>query len=102
MEVPRVITVSIGVDPSPFLDVIAEFDDEDQARHWERDWPALHHRLATHPYVVLTGFSALVARAELSRTDTTVHLRETATDAETLRLLQIVARFIGVEPIASP
>jgi len=102
MEVPRVITVSIGIEPSPFLDVIAEFDDEDQARHWERDWPALHRRLATHPYVMLTGFSALVARAELSRTDSTIHLRETATDAETLRLLQIVARFIGAEPIASP
>jgi hypothetical protein len=102
MEVPRVITVSIGVDPSPFLDVVAEFDDEDQARHWERDWPALHHRLATNPYVMLTGFGALVSRAELSRSDTTIHLRETATDAETLRLLQIVARFMGVEPIASP
>ena len=25
-----------------------------------------------------------------------------ATDTETLRLLQIVARFMGVEPIASP
>ena len=51
---------------------------------------------------MLTGFSALVARAELSRTDTTIHLREAATDAETLRLLQIVARFMGAEPIASP
>jgi hypothetical protein len=102
MEVPRVITVSIGVEPSPILDVVAEFDDEDQARHWERDWPALHHRLATNPYVMLTGFGALVARAELSRSETTIHLREAATDAETLRLLQIVARFMGVEPIASP
>ncbi len=102
MEVPRVITISIGVDPSPFLDVVAEFDDEDQARHWERDWPALHQRLTTNPYVMLTGFSALVGRAELSRVDTTVHLRETATEAETLRLLQIVARFMGAGPIASP
>ena len=81
MDVPRVITVSIGLDPSPFLDVIAEFDDEDQARHWERDWPALHQRFNTNPYVMLTGFSALVGRAELSRVDTTIHLHETATDA---------------------
>jgi hypothetical protein len=102
MEVPRVITISIGVDPSPFLDVVAEFDDEEQARHWERDWPALHQRLTTNPYVMLTGFSGLVGRAELSRVDTTVHLRETATEAETLRLLQIVARFIGAGPLASP
>lgn len=102
MEVPRVITISIGVDPSPFLDVVAEFDDEDQARHWERDWPALHQRLTTNPYVMLTGFSALVGRAELSRVDTAVHLRETATEAETLRLLQIVARFMGAGPVASP
>ena len=102
MEVPRVITVSIGLDPSPFLDVIADFDDEDQARHWERDWPALHQRLNTNPYVMLTGFSALVGRAELSRVDTTIHLHETATDAETLRLLQIVARFMGAGPLASP
>jgi hypothetical protein len=102
MEVPRVITISIGVDPSPFLDVVAEFDDEDQARHWERDWPALHQRLTTNAYVMLTGFSALVGRAELSRVDKTVHLRETATEAETLRLLQIVARFMGAGPLASP
>jgi hypothetical protein len=102
MEVPRVITLSIGVDPSPFLDVVAEFDNEEQARHWERDWPALHQRLTTNPYVMLTGFSALVGRAELSRVDTTVHLRETATEPETLRLLQIVARFMGAGPIASP
>jgi hypothetical protein len=102
MEVPRVITVSFGIDPSPFVDVVAEFDDEDQARHWENAWPAMHQRFKTNPYVMLTGWSALVARAELSRTDTTIHLRETASEAETLRLLQMVARFMGVEPLASP
>jgi hypothetical protein len=102
MEVPRVITVSIGIDPSPFVDVVAEFDDEDQARHWEDAWPALHRRFKTNPIVLFSGFSALVARAELSRTDTTIHLRETATQAETLALLQIAARYLGVQPMASP
>ncbi len=102
MEVPRVITVSIGVEPSPFLDVVAEFDDEDQARHWEDTWPSLHQRFMTNPYVMITGFSTLVARAQLSRSGTTIHLRETASEGETLRLLQIVARFMGVDPMASP
>ena len=95
MEVPRVLTASIGIKPSPSLEVVAEFDSEGQAIHWEQDWPALHQRLRSNPYLVLTGFGSLVARAELTRTDAKIHLRLTATEAETLRLLQIVARFTG-------
>ncbi len=102
MEVPKVANVSIGIDPSPFLDVVAEFADEEQARHWESAWPALHQKLKVNPYVLLTGFGALVARAELTRKGSTIHLRENATEAETLRLLQLVGRFMGAGPIASP
>ena len=102
LPVPKVLTASIGTEPSPFLDVKAEMENEDQARRWEAEWPALHQRLKTNPYVLLTGFGALVARVELSRSESEIHLRQTATEAETLRLLQLVARFLGAEPIATP
>ena len=102
LPVPKVLTATIGTDPSPFLDVKAEMADEEQARRWEAEWPALHQRLKTNPYVLLTGFGALVARAELERTQSQIDLRQTATEAETLRLLQLVGRFLGVEPVATP
>jgi hypothetical protein len=102
MEVPRTMTASIAVKPSPTVDVVAEFESLEQAVHWEQAWPALHQRFRTNPYVMLTGFGPLVARAELTRTELTIHLKLTATDEETLRLLQIVARLTGGQLAAPP
>ena len=102
MEIPKVLTASIGIAPSPFLDVVAEFETEEQARHWESAWPSMHQRFKTNPYVILTGFGALVARAELTRVASTIRLHQIATEPETLRLLQLAARLLGAEPIASP
>jgi hypothetical protein len=102
MEVPKVLTASIGITPSPFLDVVAEFETEEQARHWESAWPSMHQRFKTNPYVILTGFGALVARAELTRVASTIRLHQVATEPEMLRLLQLAARLLGAEPIASP
>ncbi|HET6146021.1 MAG TPA: hypothetical protein VFH68_00695 [Polyangia bacterium] len=102
LPVPKVLTAAIGTEPSPFVDVKAEMADEAQARRWEAEWPALHQRLKTNPYVLLTGFGALVARAELERNQSQIHLRQTATEAETLRLLQLAARLLGAEPVATP
>ena len=56
-------------------------------------WPALLQRARLHPYVMLSGFSPLVARAQLTRDGAIVRLHESATEEETTRLLQIVSRY---------
>jgi hypothetical protein len=95
MEVPRAITAIIGVIPSPFVEVTAEFAAEAEARHWETQWPILQRKLRTNPYVLVSGFAQLVSRASLSREGSVVKLRETATPDETLRLLQLATHAPG-------
>jgi hypothetical protein len=95
MEVPRVLTAIIGVLPSPFVEITAEFAVEAEARHWETQWPLLQRKLRVNPYLVLGGFAQLVSRASLSREGSVVKLRETATQDETLRLLQLATHALG-------
>jgi hypothetical protein len=95
MEVPRIITAVIGADPDPFLEITAEFAAESEAQHWQTEWPKLQRKLRVHPYLVLTGFSGLAARATLTREGSVVRLRETATSEETLRLLELATHALG-------
>jgi len=95
LEIPHVLTIVAGVDSSPFLNVTAEFADEDQAIHWERSWPTLHQRLRLNPYVVLGGFSALVAAVELKREGSTIKLHLSASELDTMRVLELVPRLMG-------
>jgi hypothetical protein len=95
MTVPLVITVVLGADPAPFADVTAEFKNEAQAQEWEREWPALRGKLRLNPYLVLTGFSGLVNRIDLSREGSVIRLHDTATLLETQRLLEVIARLMG-------
>ncbi|HXI55126.1 MAG TPA: hypothetical protein VNO55_03655 [Polyangia bacterium] len=94
LPVPRVITVVLGADPAPFADVKAELPSEAAAERWEMEWPAFRRKLSVNPYLVLTGFVPLVNRLEVEREGAVIHLHETATEAETLRLLQLIARFM--------
>jgi hypothetical protein len=91
MEVPPALNAVIGVNDSPFLDLIASFKREGPARHWETEWPTIQRKLRTHPLVVLSGFSTLVARATVTREGETVRLRLPVTRDETLRLLTFAA-----------
>jgi hypothetical protein len=95
MTVPVVISFVLGADPAPFADVSAEFKTEAQAKQWEREWPALRNKLRVNPYLVLTGFSALLNRIDLSREGSIIKLHDTATELETQRLLQLIARLMG-------
>jgi hypothetical protein len=58
------------------------------------EWPAFRRKLGVNPYLVLTGFVPLVNRLEVERDGAVIHLHETATAAETIRLLQLIARFM--------
>ena len=96
MEVPSAASAVIGLDDDgTFLDVDGQFPTEGPARHWEDEWPAIHHKLEANPFVLLGGFSPLVAHATLTRDGQSLHLHVTATREETQRLLALALRLLG-------
>jgi hypothetical protein len=87
--VPESITLIVGI-AAPFIDVAAEFASSKEADVWERDVPSWKRRLLVNPLVLLSGFSPLLRRAELSRDGDTLRLHaETSTD-EIQRLLYLI------------
>jgi hypothetical protein len=95
LEVPKVMTVVIGVDPAPFVNVTAEFNLEADAVHWEREWPGLQRQLGMNPYFVFSGFSGVIRRTEVTRDGSSIHLHQSLTEGEALRILQVIPRFMG-------
>jgi len=91
LPLPRLVTATLGITPSPFADLDAEFVDEKSAQRWEDEWPGLRHQLLSNPILVLTGFSGIVAHTTLSREAATVHIRVDATTMETVRVLQLLS-----------
>ena len=57
-------------------------------------WPTVQRKLRTHPLLVLSGFSPLVARAQLDRDGRAVRLHLAVSRDETLRLLAMAAHFM--------
>ena len=94
MPVPPAVNAVIGIADAPFLDIAADFNNEAPARKWEEQWPTVQRKLRTHPLLVLSGFSPLVTRAQLTREDRTVRLHLAVSHDETLRLLAMAARFL--------
>jgi hypothetical protein len=95
IDIPRAVTGVVGRDPDPFIELTADFADEAEARRWEAAWPVLQRKLRTNPYVVLGGFAAIVGRVTLVREGSTAKLRLSATEEETLRILQMAASALG-------
>lgn len=96
MEVPAAARAVAGLTgDEPFLDVTAQFADEAQARHWEAEWPNLSARLRTNPFVILGGFSSLIGRLSLERSERTIRVHVIATHDETVRLLGVAVRLLG-------
>jgi hypothetical protein len=95
MEVPPAASALIGMDDSPFLDLVAEFKTEAPAVHWEAAWPSLQRGLRTNPYVILGGFSTLLGRATLLREGSQVRLHLAVTRDETLRLLSLAQQLLS-------
>jgi hypothetical protein len=91
IEVPRALSVVLGVEPEPFIEITATFVSEAAAGRWEQMWPVLQRRLRSNPYVVLGGLSPLVGRLTSERDGADVRVRLTASQEETVRLLQVAA-----------
>ncbi len=86
---PQALTLVAGIDPEPYLELVGEFDDESQARAWERDFPSWKRRLMLNPVLLLAGFAPLVDRAELSREERILLIRASMTAEELQRLLAV-------------
>ena len=89
MPNPQVLTLVAGIDPVPYLELIAEFADQADARAWEREFPTWKRRLLVNPVVLLAGFAPLLDRFELVREENSVSLRTEATAQEMQRLLAL-------------
>jgi hypothetical protein len=87
---PEVLTLVVGAQ-APYIQLIAEFKTEADAERWEHDLPMWRRRLLTNPIVLLSGFSPLIRRAEISREGTNLELRVNATIDEIQRLLNLVS-----------
>jgi hypothetical protein len=94
MPVPAAVNAIIGIADAPFLDIVAEFKTDEPAQQWETQWPAVQRKLRTHPLLVLSGFSSLMTRAQLTREERTVRLHLAVSHDETLRLLGMASRFL--------
>jgi hypothetical protein len=84
---PRTITLTAGVSKAPFLDVVATFADDDQARIAESQWPRWRERglalLAIEPGDEPTTF--------LRRERCSLALHVTVSPGESRRMLEVVA-----------
>jgi hypothetical protein len=85
---PDVLTLVVGAQ-TPYIQVIAEFKTEADAERWEEDLPAWRRQLLTNPIVLISGFSALIRRAQISRDGSNLELRVDATVDEIQRLLNV-------------
>jgi hypothetical protein len=95
LEVPRALTVVLGVEPVPYFELTATFADEAAARRCEESWPTLQRKLRTNPYLVLGGLSSMAARIAATREGATVRLRLTSSTDEAVRVLLVAARAFG-------
>jgi hypothetical protein len=95
LALPPYASVIVGVDPRPFLETTAEFERATDARAWEARWPGLKQTLLGSPLLLLSGFGAIVARAEIQREDATLILRTTGSHEELRRVLGTIAQLLG-------
>jgi hypothetical protein len=86
--VPEVLTLVVGAQ-TPYLQVIAEFKTEADAERWEQDLPAWRRQLLLNPIVLVSGFSPLIRRAEISRDGANLELRVDLSIEELQRLLNV-------------
>ncbi len=90
---PNQVSIMIGTVPTPFLEIRAEFDQENEAKSCEAQWPAWKQSLLGNPLVLIARVDPLLSGTQLQRDERTVVLRTTATSEEMLRVLRMIAGF---------
>jgi hypothetical protein len=95
LTLPSFVTMNVGVTPSPFLEISGQFRHASDAAAWAAAWPGWKQSLLGSPLLLLSGFSSIVARAELQQDDNAILLRTTGSNEELRRLLGTIANLIG-------
>jgi hypothetical protein len=95
LQLPNFVTMNTGVTPSPFLELSGTFEHTSDAAAYAAAWPGWKQTLLGSPLLLLSGFSSIVARAELSQDDNTVVVRTTGSNEELRRLLATIANLLG-------
>jgi hypothetical protein len=89
---PAQITLVAGTEPTPFVDLYGDFENERDATAWEQNvLPAWKQKALTNPLLVLSGFTPLLGRAEIARDERTLTVHIGATADELQRLLNMAA-----------
>ncbi len=91
--VPTQVSLLAGNGAAPYLEVRAEFQQEDEARASEAQWPAWKRELLANPLVLFARVDPLLSRTELERDGRTLVARTPASSEELLRLLRMAAGF---------
>jgi hypothetical protein len=95
LPLPKFVTMNTGVTPSPFLELSGTFEHASDAAAYAAAWPGWKQTLLGSPLLLLSGFSSIVARAELSQDDNAVVVRTTGSNEELRRLLATIANLLG-------
>lgn len=94
LPLPEVLNIVSGVEPTPFLEIGLQMTTGADAEEAERRLPGLKQRALTNPLLLLGGWTAIVARAQIRRLDETVTIRTTAAPQEMRRILLTITNLI--------
>ena len=89
---PHVVTIVLGTDAR--LEITAEFREEGDAQRWYDGWPLVHGELGRTD--LSESVAPFVAGATPAREGKLVRLQKPLTQEQTLRLLEVGARILGV------
>ena len=94
----RALTVVAGTAAEPFVAVTAELTSDGDAMRAEGAWPELRDKLVATPLLQAADLVAAGTRARLTRDGHKLRVDVALTEAELLRLLQVVATYFGSTP----
>jgi hypothetical protein len=95
LQLPNFVTMTSALAPAPSLELVAQFETRDQAAGWAAAWPGWKQNLLGSPLLMFSGFSPLVARADLRQEGSDAVFTTSGTGGDLRRLLATIANLIG-------
>ncbi|HEY0712086.1 MAG TPA: hypothetical protein VGF45_05395 [Polyangia bacterium] len=95
LQLPGFVTMTTALAPAPSLELIAQFEKAEHAAAWAAAWPGWKQTLLGSPLLLFSGFSPLVARADLRQEGSDAVFTTNGSGADLRRLLATIANLIG-------
>ncbi|HEY0709913.1 MAG TPA: hypothetical protein VGG33_24075 [Polyangia bacterium] len=95
LQLPGFVTMTTALAPAPSLELIAQFEKDEHAAAWAAAWPGWKQTLLGSPLLMFSGFSPLVARADLRQEGSEAVFTTNGSGADLRRLLATIANLIG-------